>query len=88
MQEDSHIEFQIQGPVLLPFANSLKEFLVVMVVLLQGPDFGLMQVEKFFCKIICGKKNCTETATNNSTLCLYTLLLHKFFCGLYTFHAL
>lgn len=48
----THIKLQVQSPRILPFCDSLKEFLVVLVVFLQTPDLSLVQIEKLLSEII------------------------------------
>lgn len=63
MEDNTYVKLQVQSPVLPPFCDSLKEFPVVLIIILQGLDLSLMLVEKLFSEIICKKKTCSKTHT-------------------------
>lgn len=56
----AHVKLQIQAPGLLPFCDSLKEFLVVLVILLQALGLTLMQIEELLSEVICLKRTKTQ----------------------------
>lgn len=41
----THVKLEVQGPVFLPLSDSFKELPVVLIVLFQGLDLSLMQVQ-------------------------------------------
>lgn len=80
MEDNTYVKLQVQSPVLLPFCDSLKEFPVVLIILLQGLDLSLMLVEKLFSEIICEKKTCSKTHTPFMTTTYIQSMASSLYC--------